>query len=143
MREFLVFLPLTIAYFALKSTLFAGFPLPDIPLIIVFYMAYRRAALEGVLSSFALVIIFLAVHQLSKLVQFTTPAIRAAGILAAALVKGALMYYVLTVTNVDVYFISRVFLDAIVTGLLAPAVIALLQKLNAFAAPHKFKDSEN
>src|SRR3989304_4815710 len=53
MREFLVFLPLTIAYFALKSTLFAGFPLPDIPLIIVFYMAYRKAAVAGVLSAFA------------------------------------------------------------------------------------------
>lgn len=162
MREFLVFLPLTIAYFALKSTLFAGFPLPDIPLIIVFYMAYRKAAVEGVLSafafgylddafsggiigtsSFALVVIFLAVHQLSKLVQFSTPFIRAGGALAAALVKGALMYYVLTATNVDVYFLSRVFLDAIVTGALAPAVITLLQKLNAFAAPHKFKDIEN
>ena len=92
MKEFLLFLPLTIIYLALKSTLFASFPLPDIPLIMVFYLASRKASVEGALfafvlgylddafsgsvigaSSFALVLIYLGTHLMSMLVEFTTP----------------------------------------------------------------------
>ncbi|HBG45507.1 MAG TPA: rod shape-determining protein MreD [Deltaproteobacteria bacterium] len=162
MKEFILFLPLTIAYLALKSTLFPGIPLPDVPLIIVFYMAYRKASAEGAISafalgylddafsggiigtsSFALIVIFLAVRYLAWIVQFTTPAIRAAGVFAAALMKGALTYYALKVTDVDVYFFSGVVLAAMVTAFLAPAVIALLQKITSLVTSHKFKDSEN
>jgi rod shape-determining protein MreD len=162
MKEFLLFLPLAIAYMALKSTVLAGFPLPDIPLIIVFYMAHRKAAVDGALcafalgylddamsggmlgtSSFSLVVIFLAVHLLSKVVQFTTPAVKGGGVFAASLLKGALAYYILRAAGLDAIFQSGVFLEAAVSGLLAPAVFAVLQKTVDFATPRKFKDNEN
>ena len=54
MKEFLIFLPLTILYLALKSALFPNVPAPDIPLIIIFYMASRKASIEGVLLAFVL-----------------------------------------------------------------------------------------
>jgi hypothetical protein len=54
MRDFLIFLPISLFFLALRSTLFKGFPLPDIPLLIVFYVAYTRPSLEGVVLSFVL-----------------------------------------------------------------------------------------
>src|SRR5574337_1212532 len=158
MKESLVFIPLTIVFLAIKSTLFVGFPLPDLPLIIVFYMGYRRASLEGVLlafalgylddafngsiigsTSFALTSIFLAIFLLSKKAQFSTPALRAAGVGAAALIKGILSYAVLKSTNVDVYFFTHVVLQAVVTGALASPVIMGLQKLTVYVSPQTFK----
>lgn len=162
MKEFLLFLPLTIVYLALKSTLFPAFPLPDIPLIMVFYMASRKASIEGALfafvlgylddafsggiigtSSFALIVIFVCVHLSSMLVQFTTPAARAAGAAGAALVKGAATYYVLRFANVDVYFLTHVVLQALVTGFFAAPVMTILQKLVFLVTPRKFKDNES
>lgn len=162
MKEFLLFLPLTIIYLILKSTLFAAFPLPDIPLIMVFYLASRKASVEGALlafvlgylddafsgsvigaSSFALVLIFLSTHLMSMLVEFTTPVARAAGAAAAALVKGAAVYYVLRYANVDAYFFTHVMLQALVTGFFAPPVISGLLWLTAAVTARKFKDNES
>lgn len=162
MKEFLLFLPLTIIYLALKSTIFAAFPLPDIPLIMVFYLASRKASTEGAVfafvlgylddafsggvigtSSFALLVIFLSVHLLSMVVQFTTPAARAGGAAGAALVKGAASYYVLRYANIDVYFLTHVVLQALVTGFFAPPVISALQWLVMLVTPRKFKDNES
>ncbi|MDO8427359.1 MAG: rod shape-determining protein MreD [Deltaproteobacteria bacterium] len=162
MKELLLFLPLSIVFLAIKSTLFVSLPLPDLPLIIIFYMGYRRASLEGVLlsfalgylddafngsiigsTSFALVTIFLAVFLLSKKVQFSTPALRAGGVGAAAIIKGLLSYSVLRFTNVDVYFFTQVILHAVVTGVFASPIIIGLQKLNSYVSPHTFKDNEN
>ncbi len=162
MKEFLLFLPLTIIYLALKSTLFTAFPLPDIPLIMVFYLASRKASTEGALtafvlgylddafsggiigsSSFALVVIFLCVHLLSMLVQFTSNTAIAAGAAGAALVKGAAVYYILRYSNVDAYFITHVVLQSLVTGFFAPPVISGLKRLLALVTPRKFKDNES
>ena len=162
MKEFLLFLPLTIIYLALKSTLFAAFPLPDIPLIMVFYLASRKASVEGALfafvlgylddafsggvigaSSFALILIFIATHLMSMLVEFTTPTAKAGGAAAAALIKGAAVYYVLRYSNVDTYFLTHVVLQALVTGFFAPPVISALMWLTAVFTPRKFKDNES
>lgn len=161
MKEFLLFLPLTIVYLALKSTLFPAFPLPDIPLIMVFYLASRKASTEAVVfafvlgylddafsggvigtSSFALIVIFVCVHLLSMLVQFTSAASKAAGAAGAALVKGAATYYVLRFANVDVYFLTHVVLQALVTGFFAPPVMTVLQRLVSMITPRRFKDNE-
>src|SRR4030067_1744150 len=160
MKEFLLFLPLTIIYLALKSTLFAAFPLPDSPLIMVFYLASRKAPSEGAFfafvlgylddafsggilgtSSFALVFIFLSVLLLSKVVQFTTPAARAGGAGAAALVKGAAVYYVMRYSNVDAYFFTHVVLQALVTGFFAPPVISALPPLALLGTPRPLQDT--
>lgn len=162
MKEFLLFLPLTVIYLALKSTFFAAFPLPDIPLIMVFFLASRKASTEGALtafvlgylddafsggvigsSSFALVVIFLGVHLLSMMVQFTSSAAKGAGAAGAAFVKGAAVYYILRYSNVDAYFITHVVLQALVTGFFAAPVISALQRMVSFVTPRKFKDNES
>ena len=91
MKDFLIFIPATIVYLAVKSTIFASFPVPDLPLIMVFYLGYTRPSLEGALlcfvvgyiedalaggvtgsTSFALIFIFLCAYFLSRKVQFTS-----------------------------------------------------------------------
>lgn len=162
MKEFLVFLPITIVYLALKSTILVNLPLPDLPLIIIFYMAYRKPTIEGALmgfvlgylddafnggiigtSSFALVLIFLAMHILAKKVQFSTPAFRAGGVAVVALIKGALTYSVLRFANVGVYFFTHVVLMSLVTGILAPGIITLFQRLFSLFGPESFKGKAN
>lgn len=160
MKEFLLFLPITAVYLALKSTLFPDFPFPDLPLIIVFFMAYRRPSLEGALlaftlgyiddafnggiigsTSFALLFIFLAIHLFARKLHFSTPALRAGGVAVAMLIKGMLMYLVIRSANASVSLFTFVVLHALVTGICAPPIIMGLSWLAELVSPHKFKDN--
>ena len=162
MKEFLLFLPITAVYLALKSTLFPDFPLPDLPLIIVFFMAYRRPSLEGALlgfvlgymddafnggiigsTSFSLVFIFLVIHLFARKVSFSTPALRAGGVAVAMLIKGVLMYLVIRSANASASFFTFALLHALVTGICAPPVIMALSWLAELVSPQKFKDNAN
>lgn len=162
MKEYLFLLPIAFFYLILKSTLFPNFPLPDIPLLIVFYLAYRRANVEGVVfsfilgyiedaftggvvgsTSFSLIAIFIAVHLFGKKVHFSTPAMRAGGAALFVLLKGVITYYILRSASLEVRFLFVIIIQAALTGLLAPAVFAFLSKVTAFANPHRFRDNEN
>ncbi len=162
MKEFLIFLPLTILYLALKSALFPNIPAPDIPLIIIFYMALLRASVEGVLlafiigyvedtlngwiigsTSFSLVFIFLAVHLLAKRVHFSTPTMKGGGAALFTLFKGLTLYIIIRLVNYDVPFPGSIIFQAILTGVFAPPVMLLLSRISAWASPGAFKGSEN
>ena len=162
MKEFLIFLPLTILYLALKSALFPNVPAPDIPLIIIFYMASRKASIEGVLlafvlgyvedtlngwiigsTSFSLVIIFLTVHLLAQKVHFSTQSMKAGGAAFFTLVKGLTLYAIIRFVNYDVPLLFRIIFQAVLTGIFAPAVMTLLSRVSAWASPGAFKGNEN
>lgn len=162
MKESLLFLPVTIVYLAVKSTLFPAFPMPDLPLIIVFYLAYRKASFEGVLlgfvlgyvedafsagiigsTSFSLIAVFIAVNLLSRKVQFSTPAMRGGGIVAASAIKGVIIYSIIRVSHAEAGILSTVVLQAIVTGAVSPAIILFLARLTAWVSPQSFKDNVN
>ncbi len=111
-----------------------------------FVLGYLDDAFNGGIigtSSFALVLIFLAMHILAKKVQFTTPAFRAGGVAVVALIKGALTYSVLRYANVGVYFFTHVILMSLVTGILAPGIITLFQRLFSLFGPESFKGKAN
>jgi len=158
MKDFLLFLPLTIVYLVLKSTIFPSVPIPDVPLLIVFYLAYTRPSVEGALlgfaigyiedaftagifgsTSFSLVVIFVLVHLLSRKVHFSTPMMRAGAAAALTLLKGALIYTILSFTDFDVPFIGRFVFQAVITGAFAPAIITLFARLTRMASPHTFE----
>lgn len=158
MKDFLIFLPVTIVYLVFKSTIFPSVPIPDVPLLIVFYVAYTRPSVEvavlgfvigyiedaftaGIFgsTSFSLVVIFLVVHLLSRKMHFSTPMVRAGAAAVLTLLKGALIYTVLSFTDFDVPFLSRIVFQAIVTGAFAPAIITLLARLTRLANPHTFE----
>lgn len=159
MKEFLLFLPLTVFYLALKSTLLPNFPAPDLPVVMIFYIAYRKASVEGAVFAFVLgyledafsggiigstafsfVFIFIAVNTLSKKVHFSTPAVRAAGAGVCSLAKGVIIYIILRFTNYEAGFMGRILLQPAMTAIFAPAVIALLSRLTQYVTPHTFKD---
>ncbi len=158
MKDYLIFLPLTILYLVLKGTIFPTVPLPDVPLIIILYVAYSKPSIEGALlgfvlgyledaltagvlgsTSFALVVVFLAVHLLSKKMEFSTPFIKAAAAAVFTLAKGALIYMVLSFTDFDVPFLNRIVFQAVITGAFAPAIIVLISRLTAYLSPHSFE----
>lgn len=162
MKESLLFLPITVVYLAIKSTLFPSVPVPDLPLIIVFYMAYRKTSFEGMFlafalgyiedafsagiigsTSFSLITVFIAVNLLSRKVQFSTPAMRSGGIAAASVAKGIMTYSIIRATHSEASFLVTVVLQAIVTGATSPAIILFLMKLTAWVSPQAFKENAN
>ncbi|MEE8575313.1 MAG: hypothetical protein V3T30_07865, partial [Thermodesulfobacteriota bacterium] len=98
MKDFLIFIPLTALYLAFKSTVLPTLPLFDLPLIIVFFLAYRCPSIHGVFlafflgyldnifsasiigsSSFSLVLIYCLTFVAAKRVHFTNPPARVLG----------------------------------------------------------------
>lgn len=162
MSDFIIFLPLTFLYLILKSTLFSSLPVPDLPLLIVFYMAYRKPSIEGAAlafilgyiddafsggvigsTSFCLIFIYAATRLSAGKVQFSTPFVRAGGAGIAEFVKGVLMYAVLRLTGLNVHFSGWVFLDSVITAAFAPAIITLFTRLKSLAGRGAFKDNVN
>lgn len=162
MSDFIIFLPLTFLYLTLKSTLFSSLPVPDLPLLIVFYMAYRKPSIDGVVlafllgyiddafsggiigsTSFSLIVIYGATRLSAGRVQFSTPFIRAGGAGIAAFIKGLVMYAILRLTSLNAHFTAGVFLEAVITGVFAPAMITIFTRLTALVSRDAFKDNVN
>ncbi|MFZ3071926.1 MAG: rod shape-determining protein MreD [Thermodesulfobacteriota bacterium] len=114
MRNFFIFLPITVIYLSLRTTLLPHLPLPDITLLAVFYAVTRRAAISGAFlaftlgyvedvflgsiigsASFGLVAAFMAAHLLERWVDFSSSLVRALTSLALSLIKGLSVYLIL------------------------------------------------
>ncbi len=154
MRDFLLFLPVTAFYLVIGSTLLVDFPLPDLPLMVVLYLAYSRASVGGAFlgfalgyvedvfngaplgaTSFALVFVFALVHLLSKKVHFSTAAIKIMAAVTMVLLKGFLMYTVTGFLRMDAPFPDSVIITAVVTGFFMPPAVALFEWLTVLTAP--------
>ncbi|MFQ5442596.1 MAG: rod shape-determining protein MreD [Thermodesulfobacteriota bacterium] len=155
MKDLLIFLLVTTAYLVIKSTLFSTVPLPDIPVLVAFYVAYTRPSIQGVLLCFAigyiedvfgggilgsgsltLVTIFIAVYLISKKVHFTSPALTAVAAAALTFIKGVILFALLSSINENVYFPFRIFIEAVITGAFAPAVFNIFDRLAAPGQDH-------
>lgn len=149
-KEIILFIPLALVYMAFKSTLFTSIPLPDLPLLMVFYFAFRRPSVEGAIfafilgyiedvlgggiigsTSFAYIIVFMLVHLAGKRIHFTTALTRAGGAMLAVLMKGALIYLVLRLAGLRVNIFADVIMQTIVTGVCAHLIITLIFRLSA------------
>ncbi|GMR04483.1 MAG: hypothetical protein BMS9Abin23_0381 [Thermodesulfobacteriota bacterium] len=158
MKDFLIYLLISTAYLVVKSTLFSTVPLPDITIIVAFYVAYTRPSIQGVIlcfvigyiedvlgggmlgsASFSLVSVFIAVYLLSRKMHFTTPAIRAGTAAALALLKGVILYLLISSVNENIYFSFRIFVEAVITGAFAPAVINLFDRLGSIQEDRVFE----
>ena len=148
MKDFLIFLPTTLLFLALKSTILHSVPLFDLPLLISFYVAYRRPSPEGVVlaftlgymedvmggallgvTSFGLVIVYAAAYLLSKKVDFQGAAMKVVGAGAMSLVAGLSAYIILSVKDLQAPVLAYILPEALVTALFAPAIIGLLARL--------------
>src|SRR3972149_6408239 len=54
MSYFFIFLPITVIYLSIRTTLLPHLPLPDITLLAVFYAVTRRTAISGAFLAFTL-----------------------------------------------------------------------------------------
>ncbi len=159
MKELIAFIPISIVYLALRSTVLAGIPMPDAALIMVFFTASRGPSLEGLLmafllgyiedaftggiigsSSFALIIVYTAVHLASKKAHFSTPGIRAGGAAFFCLLKGLLIFAVLRSAGITAEFFWGIAASATATAVLAPPAMNMLSRLSFFLNPHGFKN---
>ncbi len=158
MKDFIIFIPITVLYLVLKSTIFISIPIPDLPLIIVLFIAYNRASIEGAVlgfvigyledaftggvfgsTSFALMVIFIVVYLLSKRVTFSTPFIRALAAGLLTVLKGLLIYTVLHLTHFDAPLLGSILIAAVVTGAFTPAIILLLTRISGTVDPQTLK----
>lgn len=153
-KDFIVLLVITTLYLAITSAVVPGLPLPDIPLLVALYTGLKMASMEGAFlcfslgyiedvltggllgsSSFALVTAYAAVVLVAKKVHFTTPGIRAAAGFGLGIMKGFLLYAIISSINSNVPFSGFVFIQALITGAFAPAVLTILERLRETYSP--------
>lgn len=146
MKEILILAPLTLIILAIKSTLFAGVPFPDILLIIVFYFAYSRRTMEGTLfaflmgyiedsfsgtlmgsTSFTLIITFILVYLFSTRVHFTSPQARFIFGSSLELLKLLLLFVLVRLTGHEAELSFWIIPQALVTGLFTPFTITIIE----------------
>lgn len=147
MKESLIFLVISIIYLTFKSTIMPTVPIPDIPLIIVFFMAYNNASIKGVIlsfiigylddalngsimgtTSFTLVFIYAATYVLSQRMHFANISTKVIGCALAALIKGLLSFIIWRSVNQEVSFFTQVLPTIFITALFAPFIISLFEK---------------
>ena len=159
MKKFFLYLAFALLFLIIKNTLLhAVFPrllIPDVILIMVFYLGFYRISVEGALtafalgylsdvfsggiigiSSFTLVLTFIITSMLSKIVSLNSMLIKSGGAVFASILNGIMTYIFLRFLNDGIPFYT-IFLTAVSTGIASPFIIALLQKAESYIAPYK------
>ncbi|MBI5559651.1 MAG: hypothetical protein HY883_00040 [Deltaproteobacteria bacterium] len=154
MKDFFIFLPLTVVYLAFKAAVFPSLPLPDITLLIVLFVAQKGASVGGALlsfvlgyvddvfsgaiigsTSFALALTFGVAYLLSRKVHFSTVAAMAIGSAGLDLFKWVLILAALGLSGVKFPFMPQILLTVTVTGFFAPVILPFFRRLSATKVP--------
>ncbi|MCK4738626.1 MAG: rod shape-determining protein MreD [Deltaproteobacteria bacterium] len=160
MKEFILFIPLTIIYWSFKSTVLPGFPLPDLSLVLVFYLATKRNTLGGVIlafvlgfiddsfssallgtSSFALILVYLLVQVLMQKMHFTRAPIIAMGAFALTLFKGSVMWVLLYYSGISISYFYVFVPTAVTTALFTPALTSLIEVMQRVKLPRSGREN--
>jgi rod shape-determining protein MreD len=150
MKDSLIFLAISIIYLTLKSTILPTVPTPDIPLIIVFFMAYNGASVKGVIlsfiigylddalngsiigtTSFTLVFIYATTHVLSQRMHFANISTKVIGCAAFSLIKGILSFIIWRSVSHEISFFTQILPGIFITALFAPFIISIFEKYPA------------
>ena len=146
MRNFFIFLPITVIYLSIRTTLLPHMPLPDITLLAVFYAVTRRAAISGALLAFtlgymedvflggiigsaslSLVAVFAIAHLSARWVDFSVTFVRVLTSLALSLIKGLSVYLILRSNGFEAGILP-VFAIAATTAITTGAAFSLFFK---------------
>ena len=159
MKKTLIYFTLAVLFLIIESTLAqAVLPpllIPDVILIMVFYLGFHRVSIEGVLitfilgyladafaggiiglSSFTLLLIFILTSRLSKIVALNSLLIKIGGAAFMSILKGTATYIFLRFLNQEIPFYI-IFPIAVSTALISPFVINVLQKTELYFASRK------
>jgi rod shape-determining protein MreD len=162
MKNYLIFLPVTLIYLSLKSTLASSLPIPEITVMITLFIAYEKTSLQGLIlvfilgyiddvftgsvigsSSFALVLIYVVVGLMSRKVELSTVTTRAGVAAALTLLKMITVWIIIRATGLPVPFMAQIIFTVIVTGLFAPVIIAAFMWLKRLAGSSAQSERED
>ncbi len=155
MKNFLIFIPLTILYLSFKTTIAPMAPLPDITLLIVMFIPHDKASVRGVflafilgyindvfsggiigVSSFSLVAVYALVFATSGRLRFSAITVTVGAAFVLSLVNGILSMFVLRIADVEVVTtrqMALILLGSVITGLFAPVFIRVFIRLKRYA----------
>jgi len=159
MKDFLLFLPITALYLAIKSSATPWLPL-DLILIITIHLAITRPTAIGVLlvfvlgymedsfmtshvgtSSIALIVTYLSLHLFSHKLQIRGANSLTLMVLSYSLAKSIIIVYVLSGQS-DLSLIYKSIIPiALLTGLVAPFITNLLARLDEWFDLNNYKGS--
>ncbi len=158
MRDYITLFLIAIFYLVVESTIMTSVPLPDVLLLIVFYIAVRKPTIAGVMvcfamgylediliggvlgsTSFSFMAVFITVYLLSKKVQFNAPAVWALTALCLSAMKVFLIYAIMSSISSDLGLSFFTLVQIILTSVFAPFVIHLLERLESLVSAHAFE----
>lgn len=162
MKILTIYLVLAALFLIIESTilsiLFPSLLIPDVILIMVFYLGFGNASIEGVLtifalgylsdifsggiiglSSFTLLMVFIITTRLSKVISLNSMLIKVGGTIFISIIKGILTYTSLRFLNQEIPFYI-IFPIAVSTGIVSPFIFALLNKIESYFIPYKGED---
>ncbi|MBI5875261.1 MAG: rod shape-determining protein MreD [Deltaproteobacteria bacterium] len=151
MKNFVIYLFLALLFLVIDNTLlhllFPPFLIPDVILIMVFYLGFNNRSASGALtafslgyltdvfsagvvgtSSFTLVFVFAVTSLLAKLISLDNMLVKIGGTAFMSIVKGTLTYLILRFLNQGIPFYI-IFPAAIFTGIASPFVFNLLKRV--------------
>ncbi len=147
MKDFFGFTFIVIIYLAFRTTVLPSVPIPDLPLIIVFFLSYKRPCLMGLvlafflgytsdvlmgsiigITSFTLVFVYAANYLVATRFHYDNHLLRAIGCGIATLASGTLAFLILSFINEDVRFFANVVPQTVVTAFFAPFIITLFER---------------
>lgn len=151
MKSFVIYLVLALLFLVIDNTLLhillPSILIPDVILVMVFYLGFNNRSVSGALtafslgyltdvfsagvigtSSFTLVFVFAATSLLAKLISLDNMLIKIGGTAFMSVVKGTLTYLVLRLLNQEIPFYI-IFPTAIFTGIASPFVFNLLKRV--------------
>src|SRR3989338_1798652 len=151
MKNFIVYLVLALLFLVIENTLliifFPSLLIPDVILIMVFYLGFRNRSISGMLtafslgylsdvfsagvigaSSFTLVVVFVITSMLARLLNLNSMLIKVGGAIFMSILKGVLTYFVFRFLNQDIPFYI-IFPTAISTGIISPFIFTILKKV--------------
>lgn len=160
MRDYIIIIPISIVFLLIKSSIFSWMPLPDLLLIITFHLAITRPTALGVFliftigyfsdafngaimgaTSFGLIVIYLITYMFSHKLHLKGANWQTITLGAFSLVKGLLVFYIISgATEVELLY-KVIVPTALMTGLLAPFLLTMLQILDNKFDLNKFKGS--
>ena len=162
MRIFFLSLFIGFIYLIINTALLSFFipPLviPDILVILVFYLGIYRPSWKGALasfilgyfadvfsggtigiSSFSLTLIFFIVYLMSKKIDFTLPLVRILWVCIAVILNAFLIYGILRMIGprreILFSFFKLILPNALITGMVSPIFFYMMERLEALLAP--------
>lgn len=150
MRDYFTYIPIVLVYFAFTGTVFTDIPMPDLTVLLAFYLSYKRPSPTGVLlvfiigyiedsvcggilgsSSAALTLIYALGFILSGRVQYSDPFTKTYMLFGASLLKSLIIFAIVSLVINTPVFETFTIITAAVTGLLAPVFMKILASIDS------------